>query len=417
MSINMLFSDPQNGVLKSTTANWNSIVVNGGGSGGGSVSSVSNNDNNLNITPSTGAVVVDLEPNISIENSLIIGSENTVGQFNFDTNGNLNLPGNSNNTASTYIKAGVDDKSNNAIDMFVNWNPQTGVYGGECYLSNDQAYIGLNGVSNAATSFVSLDNTTTPGASTLSIQVKEENSLNAGNILMNPALINFTIPSCSVQFDTTTTLNQGTITFNCSNSTTETTKTMSFTNDSSVGGLLSVDDITSKNYNINGEYDLPNTAGAAGTVMTCQGAGLQAIWQSPASVSASYINLSDCGTFPLGTGLDVVWLNKNNTLNITSGDLTNIQLPLNSIFYVNATFCGLNIISGGSGCSFNINTTNCSFYGNSQYSNINGLVAAQTGSIQGILITNGTVNPSIKFTYTSPTVVSNGGCSCTIFQI
>ena len=45
----MLFSDPQNGVLKSTTANWNSIVVNGGGSGGGSVSSVSNNDNNLNI--------------------------------------------------------------------------------------------------------------------------------------------------------------------------------------------------------------------------------------------------------------------------------------------------------------------------------------------------------------------------------
>ena len=191
---------------------------------------------------------------------------------------------------------------------------------------------------------------------------------------------------------------------------------MTFTNGVD-GGLLSVPDITSANYNVNGEYDLPSTAGSIGSVMTSQGAGQQATWTSPASVSASYINLSDCNTFPLGTGLDVVWLNKNNTLNFTSGDLTNVSLPLNSICFVNATFCGLNIISGGSGCSFNINTTNCTFYGNSQYSNINGLVAAQTGSISGILITTATPNPSVKFTYTSPTVVSNGGCSCTIFEI
>ena len=414
MSIANLFSDSigSNQLNQISISDWNAIP----GLSGGSVASITNSDSNLNISPTTGDVVVNLEGDVSIDYTLIIGAQNPLGQFNFDLNGNLNLPENSNSEASTYIKAGVDDKSSNAIDMFVNWNSQTGVYGGECYLSNDQAYIGLNGIANAATSFVSLDNTTTPGASTLNIQVKEENSLNTGNIVMNPAAIYFTIPSCSVQFDTTTNPNQGTVTFNCTNDSTLTTATMTFTNGVD-GGLLSVPDITSANYNVNGEYDLPSTAGSIGSVMTSQGAGQQATWTSPASVSASYINLSDCNTFPLGTGLDVVWLNKNNTLNFTSGDLTNVSLPLNSICFVNATFCGLNIISGGSGCSFNINTTNCTFYGNSQYSNINGLVAAQTGSISGILITTATPNPSVKFTYTSPTVVSNGGCSCTIFEI
>ena len=427
MSLRHIFSEGS-GYVSVEPNNWNNIIISGGGGFTGPTGPTGSNsgftgptgeqgqqgvtgatgytgssaDASLWYTfPANSDIFGGVTGSISINNTtninanainLNVGNSNT-GTFNFDTNGNLNLPSNSNGVATTYIKSGVDDKSNNAIDMFVNWNPQTGVYGGECYLANDQAYIGLNGIANASTSYISLDNTTTQGSSTLNIQVKEENSLNTGNIAMNPTGIQMTIPSCSVSFDTTTNPNQGTITFNCTNDSNQTTKTMTFTNDSNVGGILSVDDITSINYNINGEYDLPNIAGAVGTVLTSAGVGQQATWESPASVSASYCCIANSSAQNSGTNPNYP-INLDGTITKTSDYTLNsnsVILQPNSSYFVSYSFSFITLNSLT--CLFHIEGSNgATITGTGCQSN----TSLSLFSASGVVITDATANPTIQ---------------------
>ena len=175
MSIANLFSDSigSNQLNPLSIADWNAIS----GLAGGSVASVSNSDGNLNIAPTTGAVVCDLEDDVSIADTLTIGTVNPTGQFSFDSNGNLNLPLNSNTSGSTYIRAGDNSgTSTNTIDMFCNWDSNTGVYGGELFLSNSEAYIGINGVANSVTNYIAVNNTANLSCGTVDIQVSNPTS-------------------------------------------------------------------------------------------------------------------------------------------------------------------------------------------------------------------------------------------------
>jgi len=68
MSINFLFTDPQNYREQMPSSTWNNVVNNGGGGGGGgAVNQVSNTDNNLNINPTSGDVVVNLANDINVQ--------------------------------------------------------------------------------------------------------------------------------------------------------------------------------------------------------------------------------------------------------------------------------------------------------------------------------------------------------------
>lgn len=415
MSINFLFTDPQNYRERMSAETWNNVVNNGGGGGGGAVADVTNSDNNLLITPSTGNVVVDLEQDVSIKNSLVIGNSNATGEFIFDTNGNLTLPLNSNTNGSTFIRAGDNTgTSTNAIDMFCNWNSNTGVYGGECFLSNTEAYIGINGVSNSVTNYVGVDNTSSPNTGTFKAQVVGAGGISS-TLSMDTSSMLASIPKCNILLDNTSYADAGVFAMSSYNSVNGTTATITFKNDTSDGSLLSVGDLTATNINVNGAYNLATSAGAVGSVLTA-GAGGTTSWTNPISIGAQYCNLSGVGTLPLTLTADVTWTNKVVTSSFTS-DFTNITLPQNSILYVNAVFTGINQVLGGGGFQFDLVPANCTFSGNVTSQISNASVAAQTCCITGIIVTTSAVSPSIKFTYAATTVITNGGCSCVVYAI
>jgi hypothetical protein len=127
--------------------------------------------------------------------------------------------------------------------------------------------------------------------------------------------------------------------------------------------------------------------------------------------------LSGVNTLGITTSdTSITWNNSISTLNITSSDKINVDLPLNSVFYVNAAFTGVDQ-TGGLGFKFSISTTSCTFHGNTASVIISDLVGAQTCVINGILISTGIIGPSIKFTYQASEVITNGGCSAVIYTI
>ena len=415
MSINFLFTDPQNYRERMSAETWNNVVNNGGGGGGGAVASVANSDNNLIITPSTGNVVVDLSGNVSIDNTLSVGSGNPAGALTVDTSGNVNLPLNSNANGVTYIRAGDNTgTSTNAIDMFCNWNSNTGVYGGELFLNNSEAYIGINGVSNSVTNYVGVDNTSSPNTGTFKAQVVNTSGTSSTLSLDTSSML-ASIPKCNIILDNTSYADAGVFAVNSFNSANGTTATITFKNDSQDGSLLSVGDFTATNINVNGAFNLPHIAGSVGSVLTADLSGATS-WQNPISIGAQYCNLSGIGTLPLTTGANVTWTNKVVTSSFTS-DLTDVTLPQNSILYVNAVFTGVVQIPGGGGFQFDLVPANCTFSGNATSQISSSVIGAQTCCITGIIVTTSAVSPSFKFTYAASTVITNGGCSCVVYAI
>jgi len=402
----MLFTDPQNGVLKSTAANWNSIVVAGGGGGGG-VSSITNNDNNLLITPSTGAVVANLEQDVSIKNSLVVGNSNATGEFIFDTNGNLTLPLNSNTNGTTYIRAGDNTgTSTNAIDMFCNWDSTTGVYGGELFLNNSQAYIGIDGVSNSVTNYISVDNTSSPSSGTINMQVSNPTNRDSASIAFNTNNMELVIPGCTVTMDNTTNAGIGTFSINSSNTTRGDTMSLVFKNDTDVGGLLYCNDITANNFNINGQWNLPNTKGSIGTLLQSNGDGT-ASWVAPASVGASYCCIysipgQNSGTnpnYPLILNTGTAAKTSDYTINANS-----ITLQPNSIYKVDYSFsfvqfaaltCLCQIVAAPAQTGITISGTQCQ---------IN--TSGQPMSGTGIITTGSQADPLIQLIFSATASVN-----------
>lgn len=412
MSIKHIFSDGY-GYQPVDTAQWGSIIA--GGGGGSAVSSVTNNDNNLLINPTSGAVEIDLEQDVSIKNSLVVGDSNATGEFIFDTNGNLTLPLNSNTNGSTFIRAGDNTgTSTNAIDIFCNWNSVSGQYGGECFLSNTEAYIGINGVSNSVTNYVGVDNTSSPNTGTFKAQVVNTSNGTSSTLSMDTSSMLASIPKCNILLDNTSYADAGVFAMSSYNSVNGTTATITFKNDTSDGSLLSVGDLTATNINVNGAYNLATSAGSPGDILTA-GAGGTTSWQNPISVGAQYCNLSGISALPLATAANVTWNNKVVTSSFTS-DFVDVTLPPNSTLYVNAVFTGVVQILGGGGFQFDLVPTNCTFSGNSTSQISSTEIAAQTCCITGIIVT-GAVSPGLKFVYTAGTVITNGGCSCVIYVI
>ena len=414
MSIANLFSDSigSNQLNPISIAEWNAIP----GIASGSVASVSNTDGNLTIAPTTGAVVCDLANDVSIPDSLTVGTANATGQFYFDTNGNLTLPLNSNTTGSTEIIGGSSSSSNNSIDMYVNYSASSGAYGAELLLSNSLAVMGIDGVSsNTLTNFVGVNNTSNPNSGSFAAQVVNPTTRDVATIGFNTSTMELAIPLASLELDNSTIAGEGRFIATCINSNDGQTYSMIFKADPGVGGFLYAPYIGAANFNVAGAYDLVTTAGSSGSVLTSGGDGTTS-WQNPVSIGAQYCNLNGIDTLNISTSADVTWLHKVVTSAFTS-DLTSITLPQNSILYVNAVFTGLNQISGGGGFQFDLVPTNCTFSGNTTSQIQNGLVAGQTCCISGIIVTTSTANPSFQFSYASNTILTNGGCSVTVYLI
>ena len=392
MSIKHIFSDGY-GYQPVNNAQWGSIIS--GGGGGSAVSSVTNNDNNLLITPSTGAVVVDLEQDVSIKNSLVIGNSNATGEFIFDTNGNLTLPLNSNTNGTTYIIAGDNSgTSTNAIDMFCNWDSGTGIYGGELFLNNSEAYIGINGISNAVTNYISVDNTSSPSSGTINMQVSNPTNRDTSSIAFNTNNMELVIPGCTVTMDNTTNAGIGTFSVNSTNTTRGDTMSLIFKNDTDVGGLLYCNDITANNFNVNGQWNLPNTKGSTGTLLQSNGDGT-ASWVAPSSAGASYCciynipgqNTGVNPSYPLILNTGTAVKTSDYTVNANS-----ITLQPNSIYKIDWSFSYVQfatltvlfdiqsstagVVIAGTGCQIN--------------------TSGQPMSSTGIITTGATASPTIQ---------------------
>ena len=414
MSIANLFSDSigSNQLNPISIAEWNAIP----GIASGSVASVSNTDGNLTIAPTTGAVVCDLANDVSIPDSLTVGTANATGQFYFDTNGNLTLPLNSNTTGSTEIIGGSSSSSNNSIDMYVNYSASSGAYGAELLLSNSLAVMGINGVSsNTLTNFVGVNNTSNPNSGSFAAQVVNPTTRDVATIGFNTSTMELAIPLASLELDNSAIAGEGRFIATCINSNDGQTYSMIFKADPEVGGFLYAPYIGAANFNVAGAYDLATTVGSSGSVLTSGGDGTTS-WQNPISVGAQYINLNGFGALPLTTGANLTWSNYVNTSAFTT-DMTNITLPPNSVFFVSASFTGVNQILGGGGFQFDLVPTNCTFSGNATAQISNATVGAQTCVINGIIVTTGAAGAGIKFTYAANTLITNGGCSATIYLI
>ncbi len=396
MSIANLFSDSigSNQLNPLSIADWNAIS----GLAGGSVASVSNSDGNLNIAPTTGAVVCDLEDDVSIADTLTIGTVNPTGQFSFDSNGNLNLPLNSNTSGSTYIRAGDNSgTSTNTIDMFCNWDSTSGIYGGELFLSNSEAYIGINGVANSVTNYIAVNNTANLSCGTVDIQVSNPTSGATSTITMDTTQHTVSIPKCTLVMDNTTFADTGSFAIACFNSTTNNTQTMTFVNSSTLGGvgILNVPYITSPNFNINGSYTLPTTAGAAGTVLQCNGVGLPATWVAPASVGASYCCIYNIPGQNTGTNPSYPLILNTGTA-LKTGDYTvnanSITLQPNSIYKVDWSFSFIQFVALTVLFDIQSSTAGVVIAGTGCQINTSG----QPMSGTGIITTGATASPTIQ---------------------
>lgn len=398
MSIKHIFSDGY-GYQPVDTAQWGSIIA--GGGGGSAVSSVTNNDNNLNINPTTGNVEIDLEPNVSIDTSLSVGSGNPAGALTIDSSGNINLPLNSNANGSTYIRAGDNTgTSTNSIDIFCNWNPTTQVYGGECFLSNTEAYIGINGVSNAVTNYVGVDNTSSPNTGTFKAQVVNTSNSTSSTLSLDTSSMLASIPKCNILLDNTSYADAGVFAISSFNSVNGTTTTITYKNDTSDGSLLSVGDLTATNYNVNGQYDLPQTAGAAGTVLQCNGAGLSATWVAPASVGASYCCIYNIPAQNSGAN-PAFPLVLNTGTAVNTGDYTvnadSITLQPNSIYKVDWSFSFIQFVALTVLFDIQSSTAGVVVAGTGCQINSSG----QPMSGTGIITTGATASPTIQLIITS----------------
>ncbi len=398
MSIANLFSDSigSNQLNPLSIADWNAIS----GLAGGSVASVSNNDGNLNITPATGAVVCDLEDDVSIADTLTIGTVNPTGQFSFDSNGNLNLPLNSNTSGSTYIRAGDNSgTSTNTIDMFCNWNPTTGVHGGKCFLSNTEAYIGIDGVANSVTNYIAVNNTDNPNSGTVDIRVENPTSGATSTITMDTTQHVVAIPKCSLIMNNTSYADAGVIALSSYNSVNNTTTTITYKNDTSNGSLLSVGDFTATNVNVNGAYNLPHIAGSVGDILTA-GAGGTTTWVAPASVGASYCcvynipgqNSGSNPSFPLVLNTGTAVKTADYTVNTNS-----ITLQPNSIYKVDWSFSFVQFVALSVTFDIQSSTAGVVIAGTGCQINTSG----QPMSSTGIITTGATASPTIELIITS----------------
>lgn len=456
MSLRHIFSEGS-GYVSVEPNNWNNIIISGGGGFTGPTGAMGATGSNSGFTGYTGAQGVtgptglqgatgsnanaslwsqypatnpilggvtgsiNIATNTSINaNAISINPNfgNTGTIFKFDSNGDLNLPLNSNGNGVTYIRAGDNTgTSTNAIDMFCNWNDSTEVYGGELYLDNTEAYIGINGVNNSVTNYVGVNNTANLNSGTFVVNVNNPSGGTNSTINMDTNTSTMSIPSCSIKLDNTTIAGVGSFSATCTNTNINPNPsyTMTFKADPEVGGFLYAPYIGAANFNVAGAYDLVTSVGSAGAVLTSGGDGTTS-WQNPISIGAQYANLNGIGTLPLTTGANLTWTNKVVTSSFTS-DLTNVTLPQNSILYINAIFTGINQVLGGGGFQFDLVPSNCTFTGNSTSQIQNAEVAAQTCAITGIIVTTGVANPSIKFTYAANTILTNGGCSCVIYAI
>ncbi len=334
-----------------------------------------------------------LPNNVTINSSLNVGATNADGSFVFDANGNLTLPLNSNGNGSTFIRAGDNSgTSTNTIDMFCNWNSNTGVYGGECYLSNSQAYIGIDGVSNSVTNYVGVDNTSNPNSGTFKAQVVSSTA--SSTLSMDTSSMLLSIPKCNILLDNTSYSDAGVIALSSFNTVNGTTSTITYKNDTQDGGLLSVGDLAATNINVNGAYNLATTDGSPGSVLTAAGNGTTS-WVAPGSVGASYccvynIPGQNTGTNPayaliLNTGTAV----KTNdyTVNVDS-----ITLQPNSVYKVDWSFSFVQFVA--TTVVFDIQSSTAGIVIGGTKCEIN--TSGQPMSSTGIIITGATASPTIQ---------------------
>lgn len=444
MSINLLFTNPEVPLIPMNVSTWNSFstntstldvvgtanqidVVTLGGTTTISLDDKINTPGDLNVggilsvnsnygfpntigaagqclTVTSGSPILVwsnpsiLPNNVTINSTLNVGATNADGSFVFDANGNLTLPLNSNGNGSTFIRAGDNSgTSNNSIDMFCNWNSSTGVYGGECYLSNSEAYIGINGVSNAVTNYIGVDNTSNPISGTFKAQVVSSTA--SSTLSMDTTSLLASIPKCNILLDNTSYSDAGVIALSSFNTVNGTTSTITYKNDTQDGGLLSVGDFTATNINVNGAYNLPHIAGSVGDILTA-GAGGTTTWVAPASVGASYCcvynipgqNSGSNPSFPLVLNTGTAVKTADYTVNTNS-----ITLQPNSIYKVDWSFSFVQFVATTVVFDIQSSTAGVVIAGTKCQINTSG----QPMSSTGIITTGATASPTIELIITS----------------
>ncbi|MEI6529728.1 MAG: hypothetical protein WCN88_05050 [Candidatus Falkowbacteria bacterium] len=248
----------------------------------GTVASVTGTTNEVTVSPTTGACVVSLPNAVTIQSTLAVGpanmsGESSIGSFTFDNMGNINLPLFSNGDGYTYIRAGDNTgTTTNGIDIFGNWDGAN-LFGYELVMDNAHCQLGITSTDNILTNFVQIDNTTNEGQGTITskVQVNGDPTTASTTIQDTVSLITTLTHGNYLKLDDgLTSVGNGTFTVSCHNTDMNTDVMLSFTNSSTVGGILQVPYLTAATYNVNGSYDLPNaTTNTVGDVLTVTGTG------------------------------------------------------------------------------------------------------------------------------------------------
>jgi len=386
----------------------------------GTVASVTGTTGEITVSPTTGACIVSLPNAVTIQSTLAVGTSNmsgpeSIGSFSFDNLGNLNLPLNSNAAGNTYIRAGDNTATTtNSIDMFCNWNSTTGVYGGECYLDNTQAYIGIDGVSNAVTNYITVDNTTTSGQGTITARVQQSaDNTKFSKTVQNTVSLTTTLTNENYLKldDGLTSVGNGTFSVSCHNTSMNTNAMLSFTNSSTVGGVLQVPYLTASTYNVNGSYDLPHTTtNTIGDVLTVTGTGTTAfvtpgaltgrLIVSSAAIAVAWDD-SAAGAQELlpaisGQAYQIVDIQLQKTIDTTETSPTLHLSAFNGTTYTD--YCSISAV--------NFNTLENTYQCNMSSRNSSGVPVIVLGNAS---IGEALANQSIVFRQTGTTPDSSGG--------